>query len=150
MRRAPRPQLPLFTGELVSLEDYRAAEGAALTEREAQRALIAELRNPNATRGPVLAFHIPNGIPLPSLDPALKAKIWRAFEADGALPGAADLVIGHGGRTLFRELKRAKGGALSDAQKAFRDLAQAAGLDWAVWNGADAARAELQKIGALR
>lgn len=149
-RRAPRPRLPLFTGEVLSLDDLRAARDREMSERAIQRTLVKELRNPALTFGPVLVFHVPNGIPLPGLAPELKAKIWAAFEADGALPGAADLVIGHKGRVLFLELKRATGGRLTDDQKAFGRACVAAGLIYARAAGLSAARAFLQVEGVLR
>lgn len=150
MTRSPRPRLPLFTGQTLSIEDYRAAEDAALPERKVQRTLLAELRNPLATRGPVLAFHCPNGFWLPGLSDEASARVWRALQADGALPGASDLIIGHRGRVLLLELKRAKGGKVSDAQDAFQAQADAAGLNYRIAEGLREARALLHEMEILR
>jgi hypothetical protein len=150
MKRAPRPRLPLFTGQTLSLDDYLAAEEAARPERADQRALIAELRNPLATCGPVLTFHVPNGFFLPGLSRDVSARVWRTLQADGALPGASDLLIGHEGRVLLLEMKRAKGGLASPAQDEFRGQALAAGLDYRVANGLREARNLLIEMGVLR
>lgn len=56
----------------------------------------------------------------------------------GMLPGVADLVLVHEGRTYFLEIKAA-GGRLSDAQREFAGRATAAGARWAVAYSIDAA-----------
>lgn len=148
MRRR-RPSLPLWTGKSLSTADYRAAAEKAMSERAVQRALLAELANPLLTHGPVLAFHVPNGIPMPGIPAPVKGRIWKAFEADGARRGAADLVVCHAGQVLFLELKSARG-VLSEDQAAFRDACSAAGVRWAVARGLPQARQILTFFGALK
>lgn len=121
-----------------------------MSERSVQRALIAELRDPRLTCGPVLAFHVANGWNVPGLDRETSARVWKTLLADGALPGASDLIVGHDGRVLLLELKRAKGGRVSEAQDDFRDQAAAAGLDYRIADGLSEARALLRVWGAMR
>lgn len=144
-----RPSLPLWTGKSLSTADYRAAAEKAMSERAIQRALLADLANPALTDGPVLAFHVPNGIPMPGIPAPIKARIWKAFEADGALAGAADLVVCHRGRVLFLELKSALG-VLSGDQEDFRDACGRTGVAWASARSVSEARQVLKDFGALR
>jgi hypothetical protein len=148
--RAPRPRLPLFTGRSLSAADYRAQIERDMAERAIQRALIEELRDPRLTNGPVLAFAVPNGWHVPGLDKETSARVWKTLQADGALPGAPDLILGHNGRVLLLELKRAKGGVHLAFQKAFQTQALAAGLDYCVVEGLSEARALLRQWGALK
>jgi hypothetical protein len=148
--RAPRPHLPIFTGQALSVEDYRAQVERDMPERAIQRKLIADLRDPLLTNGPVLAFAVPNGWHVPGLDERTSARVWNTLLADGALPGAADLIVCHNGRVLLLELKRAKAGRLSKAQEAFQAQAVAAGLDYCVVEGLSEARALLRQWGALK
>jgi len=147
-RRAPRPRLPLFTGQALSAADYRAQAERAMSEREIQRALIAELRNPLATHGAVLAWHCPNGWWLPGLDSETSARVWKTLQADGALPGASDLIIGHNGSTLLLELKSATG-KQSDAQENFERDAAAVGLVYRTASSLTEARSILRERGVL-
>lgn len=148
-RRAPRPRLPLFGAGPVSAAELRSATERAMLERAIQRELVADLNNSFLTVGPVLAFHIPNGIPLPSLNGELKAKIWRAFERDGARKGAPDLVVCHAGRVLFLEVKRA-GQRPSTEQNAFAADAAATGQAYRVCRGLTDCRQALIDFGCLR
>ena len=71
------------------------------------------------------------------------------LKAIGMLPGVADLVLVHEGRTYFLELKAA-GGRLSDAQRDFSERALAAGALWTVAYSIDAALAALRGWGLIR
>jgi hypothetical protein len=150
--RAPRraPKLPLWTGQTLSAADYRAQVEREMSERDIQRTLIGELRDPRLTNGPVLAFAVPNGWHVPGLDTLASARVWRTLCADGALPGAPDLVVGHSGRVMLLELKRSKGGVPLASQEAFQRQASAAGLDYCVVEGLAEARALLRERGVLR
>jgi|SRR5215207_5380565 len=149
LKRAPRPKLPLWTGQPLSLADYRAHQEHDMSERDIQRALVQSLRDPAQTDGPVLVFHIPNGFWLPGIAKEQAAKIWRTLERDGALPGACDLVIGWNGRVLLLELKSATG-TLSDDQLDFEREAEAAGLDYRSASSLSEARTLLIEWGALK
>jgi hypothetical protein len=116
--RAPRPRLPLWTQEVISAADYRAEIEADMLERAVQRELLADLANPLLTDGPVLAVHIPNGVPMCGVPADIRARIWRQMRLDGARAGAADLLIGHAGRWLALEVKR-ETGRLSVPQREF-------------------------------
>lgn len=146
------PVLPLWTGKTMSVADYRKAEEAARLERPDQRMLVADLRNKLATNGPVLVFAVPNSSlnEVPGVSPGTRARIWKAFERDGALSGATDLVILHNGNTLYAEMKRAKGGRMSDSQKDFRRDVIAAGGAWERFDGYEDGRAKLIARGILR
>jgi hypothetical protein len=155
-KRAPAPKLPLWTGEPMSAADYRALSEAALSERAGQRKLVALLRNPLATNGPVLVFHVPNGFWVPR--PAAVAKevwrrvlafVWRVLLRDGAMRGACDLVIGWNGRVMLLELKSADG-VLSDDQLDFEREAEAAGLDYRTASSLTEACTLLTEWGALK
>src|SRR5215217_2821296 len=131
------PRLPLWTGKSMSVAEYRKATEEATLEREDQRRLVADLRNPLITNGKVLVFAVPNSAlnAVPGVSKAIRARIWRVLERDGALAGATDLIILHNGRTIYVEMKRAKGGRLSPDQKRFRDDCIAAGGVWMQANG---------------
>jgi hypothetical protein len=85
--RAPRPRLPLWTQEVISAADYRAEVEADMLERAVQRELLSDLANPLLTDGPVLAVHIPNGVPMCGVPADIRARIWRQMRLDGARAG---------------------------------------------------------------
>lgn len=156
-KRAPRPRtLPLFSGQPLSAADYRLMAEKDMSEREIQRALVTELRTPALTHGPVLVFHVPNGVWVPKpcdVPQAIWSRIWSTawaiLFADGALAGVCDLVVAHAGRVLFLEMKSAKG-VLSDDQLDFERAVEAAGHEYACVNSLSTARALLQERGILK
>lgn len=79
-----------------------------MTENQLQRAVVYALRL--CLEPPTTVFHIPNG--------GLRSKVEAArFKGAGVLPGIPDLcILTEGGKTLFIELKSAKG-RVSAAQK---------------------------------
>lgn len=107
------------------------------TERAEQKALVAWARTWSSAV-PELAtlFAVPNG---GHRDKRVAAQL----AAEGVLPGVPDLFLPvargmhHG---LFVELKRARGGRLSPAQRAMIERLSAAGYRVAVCPGWDAAR----------
>jgi hypothetical protein len=69
----------------------------------------------------------------------------------GLKPGMADfLFVGPGGRLCFLEVKRARGGRLSPAQKEFRGEMEARGVPCEAVHGFDQAVEVLQSWGVLR
>lgn len=74
---------------------------------------------------PSVWFHIPNGGRRGKIEAARLKKM-------GVKAGVPDIeIIAEGGRSHFMELKREKGGRLSDAQIAMRQLLIAVGCPWA-------------------
>jgi hypothetical protein len=144
-------RLPLFDKKgPLTLADLRRLADEAESERDAQRRLIAELNNPLLTMGPVLAFAVPNGVPLCGLSPKRRAQVWESMRRDGAREGATDLIILHKGTTRYVEMKRAKGGRLSEDQGRFRDDVRAAGGIWVQLSGYQEAVEYLTTHGILR
>jgi hypothetical protein len=153
-------RLPLLDnqGPITAAELRRMADEAE-SERDAQRKLLADLGNPLLTVGPVLAFAVPNHFWLPNPDKRnvadwlwrkVCALAWNILKADGAREGATDLIILHRGTTRFCEMKRTKGGRLSEDQKRFRDDVRAAGGIWVQFNGYRDAVEYLTAHGVLR
>jgi hypothetical protein len=110
-------------------------------EDAVQARLVAVLMNSCAPN--VLWFAIPNG---GYRSPRTAARL----KATGTRAGVPDMAFVIGGRTHFLELKRARGGSLSDVQIAIRDEAIAAGAIYAVAKGFDAAIAVLRSWGAIQ
>lgn len=84
-----------------------------------------------------LLFAIPNG-------GARNAITGAILKAEGVRPGVPDLFLAHPNRYysgLFIEMKKAKGGKVSDAQSEMRTLLMWAGYDVQICEGADKARA---------
>jgi hypothetical protein len=146
-RRSPR--LPLFSGQPISIADLRAVQEREMLEREIQRTLLADLANPALTAGPVLAVHIPNGVPLCGLDAETRAKIWRAMERDGARKGAADLIIGHNSRLFLLEVKTDLGRP-SMAQHTFAADCKAVGVLYRIGFGLSDCRRILTECGVFQ
>lgn len=113
---------------------------AAQIERALQQEIMLRLK-----RYPIVVAAIPNGIYLPSRDPAEREVIKRIIarmKNDGMLtPGAGDLVLVGAKGAKFIECKRPKTsdlfttrpkGRLSDEQKDFRRLCMNAGVEYVV------------------
>lgn len=89
----------------------------------------------NQTPELALLFHVPNG---GKRHPATAARL----KAQGVKPGVPDIclpVARHGYHGLFIEMKRRKGGQLSDHQKAWIEALREQGYMVAVCKGADEA-----------
>lgn len=102
------------------------------TEHNLQAACITWFRMQYPTRSGLL-FAIPNGAKLAGT-PWQRAKTWKRFEAEGALPGAADLFLAIPSGDLaglFIEMKT-KQGRQSDTQAAFEAGVVAAGYGYAM------------------
>jgi hypothetical protein len=148
--RAARRQVDLFPGARLSVAQLRErVEEPNGLERTVQRQLLADMANPVRTNGRVLAWHVPNGVPLCGLKPWVKAQVWRAMREDGARAGAADLVIGHSGRLYLLEVKSEKG-SLRTSQKAFRADCEAVGIECHVGFGLADCRRILTELGVFR
>jgi hypothetical protein len=158
MTRAAR--LPLLDNKgPITAADLRRLADEAESERAAQRRLVAILNNPLLTNGPALAFAVPNHFWLPNpaknlIPDALWRRVcslaWNVLKADGAREGASDFILLHSGLTRFCEMKRTKGGKLSEEQKKFRDDVRTAGGIWVQFNGHQEAVEYLTTHGVLR
>ena len=87
-----------------------------------------------------LLFAVPNGAKL-SGTPLQRAKAWKRLEAEGALPGAADLFLAVPSGDLcglFIEMKTPKG-RQSDVQKAFEAAVVGNGYGYAMPRSVDEA-----------
>ena len=87
-----------------------------------------------------LLFAVPNGAKL-SGTPLQRAKAWKRLEAEGALPGAADLFLAVPSGDLcglFIEMKTQKG-RQSETQKAFETAVVGKGYGYAVPRSVDEA-----------
>jgi hypothetical protein len=148
--RAARRQVDLFPGARLSVAQLRErVEEPNGLERTVQRQLLADMANPLRANGAVLAFHVPNGVPLCGLPAWVRARVWNALRADGARAGAADLVIGHLGRLYLLEVKSEKG-SLRASQKAFRVDCEAVGIECHVGFGLADCRRILTELGVFR
>ena len=110
-------------------------------------------------RYPVISISVPNGIYIPSRDPAerdIAARIIRRMKTDGMLtPGAPDLCIASRHGTIMAELKRSKSrdlfavrpaGRQSPAQREFQSRCEAVGVRYIVayeWAAIEEAIAEI-------
>jgi hypothetical protein len=77
----------------------------------------------------------------------------RAFGQAGLMPGMPDLVVLSmklGDKAGFIELKRERGGRLSDAQISVGRLMTVLGVPYAVCKGRDEPIAQLEEWGAIR
>jgi hypothetical protein len=158
MTRAAR--LPLLDNKgPITAADLRRLADEAESERAAQRRLVAILNNPLLTNGPALAFAVPNHFWLPNpaknlIPDALWRRVcslaWNVLKADGAREGASDFIVLHKGTTRYVEMKRAKGGRLSEDQGRFRDDVRAAGGIWVQLSGYQEAVEYLTTHGILR
>jgi hypothetical protein len=110
-------------------------------EDEEQAAVVREL-NERATPG-VVWLAIPNG----DLRHPLVAK---RLKATGTAPGAPDLVLIHRCTCYCLELKRERGGRVSDAQHGFHIRLKAAGAVVAVARGRTEAIRQLEFWGLLQ
>jgi hypothetical protein len=145
--RTPRPQVPLWTGKAISVAELEARRERERHERGkdgVQRLLLADLSNRFLTNGPVVVAAVPNGAVLVG-----GWRGWSSLQKDGARKGAADLFIGHAGRWIAFEVKRAKG-VLRDEQKAFRDDCAEAGIIVRVGRGLPDCRRILSELGVFR
>jgi VRR-NUC domain len=111
------------------------------TEDQVQRAVVDALTW--TARPGVYWFHAANG---GHRDPRTAAKL----VSQGVRPGVPDLVLCIKGRFFGLELKRAKGGRLSERQKAHADEIMAAGGLCTVAYGLDEALGILRLWGAIR
>jgi hypothetical protein len=148
--RAVRRQVDLFPGARLSVAQLRErVEKPDGLERTVQRQLLADMANPVRTNGAVLAFHVPNGVPLCGLPAWVRSRVWNVLRADGARAGAADLVIGHSGRLYLLEVKSEKG-SLRASKKAFRADCDAIGIECHVGFGLADCRRILTELGVFR
>lgn len=120
----------------------RAADGhnvmAAISEHDEQVAVVEYLyrQYPN-----VLFWATPNGARL-SGGPSKRARQMNALKAEGFLPGVADLIIFEprgGFSCMMLEMKRRRGGVVSDNQFDFLAQAEARGAFTAVCHGSEEA-----------
>jgi hypothetical protein len=121
--RAPRPRVPLFTGQLISVADLDARRERARLERGkdgVQRLLVADLHNRALTNGPVIVDASLNGAWLYG-----GGRGWKGLEKDGARKGAPDLTIGHAGVWHRLEVKSETGDLSKDQKKFLADCAAA-------------------------
>ena len=102
-----------------------------LSEHEHQCKVVKWCRDNKIT-----VFSVPNGFISGSSSPTYMSYM----RAEGLLPGACDLVVLPGnGVTVFMEMKKEKGGVLSDAQKKFRDFLLGNGYCYCLAKGANEA-----------
>lgn len=117
---------------MTNVTPYESAEQAALFKwAHMARGKYPELR---------MLFHIPNG---GSRDP----REAHNLKLQGVQPGVPDLFlpVPRGGyHGLFVELKRSKGGTVSEDQKVWIDRLNHLGFRAVVCRGWDAARAEIE------
>ncbi len=104
------------------------AMGGIPTERQVQRAILSMMGRcfPN-----VFVTHIPNGAHLAG-PPTARFKQMGALRGDGLKPGFPDLLClwARGNRGALLEVKRPKGGVVSDAQRAMHERLD--GIGWTV------------------
>lgn len=101
-----------------------------LSEHEEQCKVVKFCRDNKIT-----IFSVPNGF-ISGGD----AKYINYMKAEGMTTGAPDLIILPGnGLSIFMEMKKEKGGVLSDAQKKFRDFLLGNGYCYCLAKGADMA-----------
>lgn len=114
------------------------------TERSVQRAILALC---GACFPDVWITAIPNGAHLAG-DKVSRFKQMGALKGDGLKVGAPDLLCLWSGGGLLVEVKREKGGVVSDAQKAVHERLSAINWPVAVVRSPDEARAALVAAGA--
>jgi hypothetical protein len=110
-------------------------------EEVIHRAVVDHLRqrgNPEA-----VWFHVPN-------QSKASPQYRRKLAAMGLRPGVSDLVFLHNGEAFALELKRQKGGVVSDNQDQFLADWKAAGGEGFVARGLDEALACMKAWGVLR
>jgi len=95
----------------------------------------------------VVVHHSPNGAHLAGSDTA-RFKQMGALLGDGMLRGWPDLAIYWDGGHLLVEVKREKGGVVSDAQKALHERLSAIGWPVSIVRSQDEAYAALCAAGA--
>jgi hypothetical protein len=119
-----------------------AAAAGKFSEHELQVSFVTWFRNRYRQHAERL-FAIPNGAAL-SGDRIARAKQWQRLQAEGALPGVADLFLAVPSGELaglWIEMKTQKG-RQSDAQKRFEMNMIAAGFGYAM----PRSREEFQKV----
>ena len=115
------------------------------TERQTQRAILAMA---GRCFPDVWITHIPNGAHLAGNDVA-RFKQMGALIGDGLKKGAPDLLcLWSHGKGAFLEVKRPKGGVVSDAQKALHERLSAIGWPVSIVRSQDEAHAALCEAGA--
>ncbi len=121
------------------------APGGIPTERQEQRAILKMM----GTCFPrVFVHHSPNGAQLAG-NPTARFKQIGALKGDGFKNGFPDLLcLWAGGQGCFLEVKRSKGGIVSDAQKAMHETLSNMGWRVAVVTSIDEAYAFLKACGA--
>ncbi len=116
------------------------------TERQVQRAVLKMMAVcfPN-----VVAHHSPNGAHLAG-SPGARFKQIGALKGDGTVMGWPDLTClwARGQRGCLFEIKRPKGGVVSDAQKACHERLERAGWPVTIITSPDEAYAYLKAAGA--
>lgn len=101
-----------------------------MLEADLQRACVS-LLGFHERLGHLTYAAIPNGSHLSGGNPGVRARKGRELKDQGMRKGVPDLVIIlPDGRCGWAELKRPKGGVLSDEQKGWRDALIAFGHDW--------------------
>ena len=114
-------------------------------ETEEQQLLVTALR----WHG-VKCFSVPNGAILGGRNRFAQL---RKLKAEGLLSGAPDLILADldgMGRPVAVEMKRQRGGVVSDDQREAMDMLAACGWAVVVAKGAEDALAQLKKLGVER
>ncbi len=114
------------------------------TERATQRAILAMC---GKCFPDVFIHHSPGGAQLAGNDRARFKQI-GALKGDGFKPGFPDLTCYWNGGHLLIEVKREKGGVVSDAQKALHERLSAIGWPVSIVRSQDEAHAALCAAGA--
>lgn len=100
-----------------------------MLEADLQKACV-DLLSLHESMGRLLFFAVPNGSHLSGSNPGVRARKGRELKDQGMRKGVPDLVIILPGKTGYAELKRPKGGVLSDEQKGWRDALLQMGHPW--------------------
>lgn len=116
-----------------ALRDTKPMRAKDLSETQIQRAIIDDARK----RG-LFVHHSPNGAVLQG-NKKQRGRQMEILKANGLAVGFPDLILlDHSGRTGFVEVKRQKGGKLSQAQEDVRDWMAETGHNWALASEPDA------------
>ena len=117
----------------MTLAQYKAKARTTISEHDLQVSCVRWFRY-HYPRHARLLFAIPNGANLGGSSPIARAKNWRKLEAEGAVQGAADLMLAMPSGDLaglFIEMKTTKG-RQSAVQKQFEAEVLWAGYGYAM------------------